>query len=59
LAGKAKLLGRKILGDVATIVTPETLMSCHRKVIANKYDGSGRRNPGRPTMRKEIELKNW
>jgi len=29
LAAKAKRLGRKVLGDVATIVTPETLMRWH------------------------------
>ncbi len=55
LAAKARLLGQKVLRDVATIATPETLMRWHRKLIANKYDGSQRRSPGRPTMRKEIE----
>jgi hypothetical protein len=34
LAEKAKLLGRRILAEVATIVTPETLLACHRKLIA-------------------------
>ena len=29
LAAKAKGLGRTILAEVATIVTPETLLSCH------------------------------
>src|SRR5215471_12482878 len=48
LAATAKGLGRKVLGEVATIVTPETLMAWHRKLIAQKYDGSGRRGPGRP-----------
>jgi len=41
LAAKAKGLGRKILAEVATIVTPETLLAWHRKLIAQKYDGSG------------------
>ena len=40
---------------MATIVTPETLLSCHRKLIAGKYDGSARRKPGRPATAKEIE----
>jgi hypothetical protein len=31
-----------------TIVTSETLLAWHRKLIAQKYDGSGRRGPGRP-----------
>jgi len=37
LAAKAKGLGRTILAEVATIVTPETLLSWHRKLIAQKY----------------------
>src|SRR3954471_14242804 len=48
LAAKAKGLGRKLLAEVATIVTPETLLAWHRKLIAQKYDGSARRGPGRP-----------
>ena len=55
LAAKAKLLGRRILGEVATIVTPETLLAWHRKLIAQKYDGSGHRRPGRPRTPEEIE----
>jgi putative transposase len=34
LAASAKLLGRRILTKVATIVTPETLLAWHRKLIA-------------------------
>src|SRR5260370_33954287 len=48
LAVKAKRLGRKILSQVATIVTPETLLAWHRKLIAKKYDGSAQRTAGRP-----------
>ena len=40
LAVKATTLGRKLLARVATIVTPETLLAWHRKLIAEKYDGS-------------------
>jgi putative transposase len=36
LAAKAKRLGRKLLAEVATIVTPETLLAWHRKLIAQK-----------------------
>jgi putative transposase len=54
LASKARQLGRKMLQDVATIVTPETLLRWHRKLIANKYDGSQRRGPGRPHVMAEI-----
>jgi putative transposase len=55
LSAKARLIGRKLLAEMATIVTPETLLSWHRKLIASKYDGSARRGPGRPAMGKEIE----
>src|SRR5262249_36511053 len=48
LAAKAKKLGRKILAQVATIVTPQMLLAWHRKLIAQKYDGSAYRTPGRP-----------
>src|SRR6516165_6368241 len=48
LAAKAKKLSRKILEQIATIVTPATLLIWHRKLIANKYDGSAYRAPGRP-----------
>jgi len=55
LAAKAKGLGRKILEQVATIVTPDTLLAWHRRLIAQKYNGSGRRQPGRPRTADEIE----
>jgi transposase InsO family protein len=35
---------------VASIVTPDTILAWHRKLIAKTYDGSGHRQaPGRPT----------
>src|SRR6185369_5956090 len=55
LAARAKGLGRKLLAEFATIVTPETLLAWHRKLIANKYDGTGQRGPGRPRKTTEIE----
>jgi transposase InsO family protein len=55
LAAKAKGVGRKLLAEVATIVTPETLLAWHRKLIAQKYDGSGKRGPGRPHTADQIE----
>ena len=55
LAAKAKGLGRKLLKEVATLVTPETLLAWHRKLIANKYDGTAQRGPGRPKTAVEIE----
>src|SRR6185369_1903774 len=48
LAAKAKKLGRRILEEIAGLVTPDTLMAWHRRLIAQKYDGSGNRGPGRP-----------
>ncbi len=55
LASKANGLGRKLLKEVATLVTPETLLAWHRKLIANKYDGTAQRRPGRPKTAVEIE----
>ena len=52
LAAKAKGLGRKLLAEFATMVTPEAL---HRQLIAQKCDGSGKRGPGRPRTTGEIE----
>src|SRR5262249_21698756 len=55
LAIKANALGRKALAEVASIVTPETLLAWHRKLIAQKYDGTAHRPPGRPRTADEIE----
>jgi transposase InsO family protein len=55
LAAKAKGLGRRALSQLATIVTPETLLAWHRKLIARKYDGSASRGAGRPRSEAEIE----
>jgi hypothetical protein len=56
LATKAKGVGRKVLVELGTIVTPETLLAWHRRLIAQKYDGSKKRGPGRPPTRDEIEV---
>jgi len=55
LAVRAKALGRKVLTEIATIVTPETLLAWHRKLIAQKCDGTAHRAPGRPRTAGEIE----
>src|SRR5215467_1737514 len=55
LAVRAKGLGSKLLREVATIVTPETLLAWHRRLIAQKYDGSGKRGRGRPRKSEAIE----
>ena len=54
LAVRAKGLGRKLLAQVATLVTPNTLLAWHRKLIAQKYDGGARRKPGRPLTKNDL-----
>jgi putative transposase len=54
LAVRAKSVGQR-LKEQTPIVTWETLLAWHRKLIAQKYDGSGRRAPGRPRTVAEIE----
>jgi len=44
-----------MLHELTTIVTPETLLAWHRKLIARKYDGSKRRGAGRPRTQDEIQ----
>ena len=41
LAQKAKRLGLSRLKEIAGIVSPQTLLAWHRKMIARKYDSSG------------------
>jgi transposase InsO family protein len=53
LAAKAKVLDRKVLERVATIVTPDTLMRWHRQLIALKWTFE-RHGPGRPEIMKSI-----
>jgi hypothetical protein len=55
LAVKAKVLGRRALAELDTLVMPDTLLNWHRKLIAEKYDGSAQRRPGRPQVRGEIQ----
>jgi len=45
LAEKGKQLGRRLLGRVATIVTPDTIMRWHRQLIAGKWTFAS--HPGR------------
>jgi hypothetical protein len=50
---KAKALGRRLLGEIETLVTPDTLLSWHRKLIAQKWTYA-RKGPGRPRVEQEI-----
>ena len=40
-------VGEKALAWIVTIVTPETLLAWHPRLIAQKYDGVARRAPER------------
>ena len=56
LAALAHPLGRKRLKELATLVTPETLLRWYRRLIAQKFDGSQQRRPlGRPRVVDEVE----
>ena len=53
LAVKGKMLGRKLLEQLVTIVTPDTILRWHRQLVAQKWDYSHRRkNVGRCGSRK-------
>ena len=49
LAVKAKALGRRVLAEVASIVKPETLLAWHRRLIAQRYDGTRIMHAVRPS----------
>jgi putative transposase len=56
LAEIGKKLGKQALEEVATIVKPETILTWHRTLVAQKFDGSQRRPaPGRPKIDQELE----
>src|SRR2546427_10115059 len=54
LAAKAKRLPRRVLHEIVSVVSPDTLLAWHRHLIARKYDGHPRRGPGRPHVMAEI-----
>jgi len=55
LAVKGKVLGRRALQEIATIVTPDTILRWHRELVAAKWDYSKRRkNVGRPPVSREV-----
>ncbi len=56
LAVKGKILGHKLLEEVGTLFTPDTILRWHRELVAQKWDYSDRRKnlPGRPRVRQVI-----
>ena len=53
LAAKGRRLGRRLLRQVATIVTQDTILRWHRQPIARKWTFTPKR-PGRPGIMREI-----
>jgi hypothetical protein len=53
LAAKGRRLGRRLLRQVATLVTPDTIRRWHRQLIARKWTFK-LKGPGRPGVMKEI-----
>src|SRR6266851_7423875 len=54
LARKAKAVGRKALLELDTIVSPDTLLRWHRRLVAQKWNFVERRSPGRPGIMRRI-----
>ena len=54
LAIRAKAVGRKLLSQLETLVTPDTLLRWHRELIAQKWNFVHRRGLGRPRTKDEI-----
>lgn len=54
LAVRAKVLVRSCLQEIATLVTPDTLLRWHRTLVGRKWTYP-RKGPGRPPILEEIE----
>src|SRR5262249_17847821 len=54
LASAAKNLGRKAFSQLETLVTPDTLLRWYRRLVAHKYDGTGRRGPNKPRRTADV-----
>ena len=49
-------MGRKVLGEVANVAQPDTILAWYRKLVARTFDGSkAPRSPGRPRIKGEVE----
>jgi putative transposase len=42
------------LHEIAGIAAPDTILRWYRELVARKYDGSGKRKPGRPRKASEV-----
>jgi transposase InsO family protein len=56
LAVKGNVLGRKLLGEIGTLFTPDTILRWHHRLVAQKWDYSQlrQRKPGRPPLPAEV-----
>lgn len=55
LAAIGKRLGRKALAEVAQIVSPETILAWHRRLVARTFGGTmGREGGARSTIPEEL-----
>ena len=53
LAVKGQILGRKLLSEIETIFSTDTILRWHRQLVAKKWDYSKRRKKtGRPPVEK-------
>ncbi|WP_153067324.1 hypothetical protein [Steroidobacter cummioxidans] len=68
LARRAHALGRRALGELDTLVTPDTLMRWYRTLVAQKWTYTHRPGPGRPRtiqliaqliVRMALENRSW
>src|SRR5207237_6091789 len=56
LAEIGKKLGKQALKEVAHVVKPDTILGWHKKLVAQKFDGSKQRQTlGRPKVDQELE----
>ena len=54
LARKAKAVGRRALLELDCVVSPDTLMRWHRRLVAQKWNFTLRRGPGRAGILRQI-----
>jgi transposase InsO family protein len=55
LAVKGKILGRKVLGEISALFTPDTILRWHRLLVAEKWNyAAKRKNVGRPATSREV-----